>query len=204
MLTRFAACFLSLGLLGSAAAAHEQPAPVASMVQIEVNRSAVRAALEKRRAKNLKAFRAYLNRGVYPRNTVRVGPLNVWIDRYGHLCAAATMIDKDGKHDLVEDVAKRDLFLRLMNVTEGPLLDWILTSGFTIEEIDRIQAPMVGDYDDLLGNRPVRISETERLRADYTRTDAWLVKRAKAALDLATDRLMHDPALARRLVDGTL
>jgi len=63
---------------------------------------------------------------------------------------------------------------------------------------------MVGDYDDLLGNRPVRISETERLRADYTRTDAWLVKRAKAALDLATDRLMHDPALARRLVDGTL
>ena len=41
---------------------------------------------------------AYRKAGVYPHNFVRSGPLNVWMDSEGHLCAAATMIDKDGKH----------------------------------------------------------------------------------------------------------
>lgn len=61
------------------------------------------------------------------------------------ICAAATMIDKDGQHDLVAATAKSNNFIRLQNITEGPLLDWILTSGFTIEEIDRIQEPMTRD-----------------------------------------------------------
>ena len=202
MLTRLAACLLSFGLLGGTAAAYA-PAPIPSIVKLEIARADVRAALEKRRAKNLQAFRAYRRAGVYPKNMTRVGPLNVWIDKDGHLCAAATMIDKDGKHDLVVETGKHDNFIRLLDVTRGPLLDWLMTSGFTIEEIDRIQAPMIGRYDDMFG--PERQNEDQRLATEYARTDAWLVKRAKAALDLATDRLLRqDPALARRLVDGTL
>ena len=171
MLTRLAACFVSFGLLSGVAGAHEfAKAPtvhvsaidegVAAPRKVAPDRAAVRKALDKRRAKNLAAFRAYRKAGVYPHNTFREGPLNIWIDLDGHLCAAATMIAKDGKQKLVDDQAGIDNQIRLMNVTKGPLLDWILTSGFTIEEIDRIQAPMIypdeGRFRDFTGEDAVR------------------------------------------------
>jgi hypothetical protein len=165
-------------------------------------RADVQKALQKRRAKNLAAFRAYRKGGVYPHNTWRTGPLNVWRDAAGHLCAAATMIAKDGKSDLVTTTADADNFIRLQNVTEGPLLDWIMTSGFTIEEIDRIQAPAV--WPDEIVSPEVMKREDARLAASYKATDAWLAARTKAGLDIAVNRLMKNPWLAHALVDGTI
>jgi hypothetical protein len=166
-------------------------------------RAEVYKALEKRRAKNLAAFRAYRKAGVYPHNTFRFGPLNVWVDAEGHLCAAATMIAKDGKKDLVDQQAAIDNQVRLMNVTKGPLLDWIMTSGFTIEEIDMIQAPMVYPGGEGPWDQPRDFTaEDAKLKAGYARTDAYLVKHAKKGLDLAVDRLMSNPALAVSLVRG--
>lgn len=194
MLTRLAACFLSVGLLsGATGFTHAPEAPV--MPARQVTKAQVLEALEARRAKNLAAFRAYRKAGVYPHNMVRFGPLNVWIDGEGHLCAAATMLDKDGKHDLVVEIGKTNNQIRLLNVTEGPLMDWILTSGFTLEEIDRIQAPAVFPERDLA-------AEDARLKIVYAETDAWLVKHAKAGLAEAAKRLMANPALAERLVFG--
>ena len=208
MLTRLAACFVSFGLLtGAASATGFSQAPVEdARVALPVrmpDRAEVRKALEKRRAKNLAAFRAYRKAGVYPHNTFRFGPLNVWVDADGHLCAAATLIAKDGKKDLVDQQAGIDNQVRLMNVTKGPLLDWIMTSGFTIEEIDMIQAPMVypgeGPWDD---DQPRDFTaEDAKLKAGYARTDAYLVKHAKKGLDTAVDRLMGNPKLAIALVD---
>jgi len=203
MLTRLAACFLSFGLLGNVVAAPEAEAPAITM-RAAPEKAAVRKALEKRRAKNLAAFRSYRKGGVYPHNTWRFGPLNVWIDKQGHLCAAATMIDKDGKHELVVETGRTNNQIRLMNVTEGALLDWIMMSGFTIEEIDRIQMPMIGDEGRLPDEMRDWSAEDARLRKAYAVTDAWLVKRAKAGLDLATERVLQNPELAWRLVDGTL
>ncbi len=175
-------------------------APVPAQLEQAPSRADIIKALSARRAHNLASFRAYRNAGVYPHNYVRRGPLNVWKDRDGHLCAAATMIDKDGQHDLVADTAKKSNFLRLQNVTEGPLLDWILTSGFTIEEIDRIQEPMMmSDEPDV----DYQVADAN-LAKDYAKTDTWLVAHAKSSLDLAARRLLQNPGLARRLVDGTL
>jgi hypothetical protein len=126
----------------------------------------------------------------------------VWRDGDGHLCAAATMIDKDGKHELVDQIAKTQNSLRLLDVTEGALMDWILTSGFTLEEIDRIQAPMV--YPDVPEFRDT-LAEDARLAKLYAQTDTWLGKHAKSGLEQAAKRLLLDnPDLARRLVDGTI
>jgi hypothetical protein len=205
MLTRLAACFVSIGLLGNVAAGSANAPTPAIMIAPEKaapSRAAVRVALEKRRAKNQAAFRAYRLAGVYPHNWVRFGPLNVWMDKEGHLCAAATMIDKDGKHELVIETGKTNNQIRLMNVTEGALLDWILTSGFTIEEIDVIQAPSIGGDEWM----PVRdwSAEDARLRKVYARTDAWLSRHKQAGLDLAVDRLVKNKELAWQLVDGTL
>src|SRR5262245_51226516 len=58
-----------------------------------LDRATVRAALARARAKNVAAFRAYQQKGVFPSNTFKSGKLNVWIDEDGHLCAAATIIN---------------------------------------------------------------------------------------------------------------
>jgi hypothetical protein len=206
MLPRLAAALLSFGFLTApvVAEAHFAQAPSAEAMPARwaeaPSQAEVVRALGARRAKNLKAFRAYRKGGVYPHNFVRRGPLNVWMDRDGHLCAAATMIDKDGKHDLVMDTARTNNALRLLDVTEGELMSWILTSGFTIEEIDRIQKPMVMPEAEL--RIPNYAREDSKLAASYAKTDTWLVKHAKASLEIAAKRLMENPELARKLVEG--
>ncbi len=219
MLTRLASVLVSFGLLASGATAgsfSSAPPPMAAHVGAAIppelrmpvraapDRAEVRKALEKRRAKNLAAFRAYRKAGVYPHNFYRVGPLNVWIDQMGHLCAAATMISEDGKRQLVLKTGETDNNIRLLNVLEGPLLDWMLTSGFTIEEIDRIQAPAIMPNERMLKSFEMLQAEDARLRKLYAEVDGWLVKRGKTGLDTATDRLMENPELAWQLLDGTL
>ena len=207
MLKRFAASLLSLALLAPAAAADFAQPPSAGevapphdeRVAVAPSRAVVRAALAKRREHNLAAFRAYRRGGVYPRNTVRTGSLNVWRDDDGHLCAAATMIDRDGQHELVTQTADANNYIRLLDVTDGPLMDWILTSGFTNEEIDRIQAPIVEEPPPRR-TPEMQLAEDTRLRKLYAATDTWLVRHKNAGLDDATDRLMEHPELALQLV----
>src|SRR5688572_29643032 len=106
-----------------------------------LDRATVRAKLLANRKANLARFRAYQQKGVYPNNTYRDGKLNVWIDAFGNLCAAATIISASGLHDLVLEVGSENNFIRLKDVRQGPLMDWMLTSGLTQEEIVAIQEP---------------------------------------------------------------
>ncbi len=163
------------------------------------SRADVEHALAKRRAHNLAAFHAYRTGRVYPHNTYRTGPLNVWRDANGHLCAAATMIDQDGQHALVDKTATTNNNIRLLDVTSGPLLDWVLTSGFTLEEIDRIQAPMVMPE---RATAQQLAAEDAVLAKGYIATEAFLGKHAREDLELATTRLMQQPALAWALIRG--
>lgn len=207
MLPRIAAALLSIGFLSAPALATgfaQPPEAVAAMPmpvrEIPPTKAEVIKALSARRAKNLKSFVAYRKGRVYPHNTWRRGPLNVWQDANGHLCAAATMIDKDGKHQLVLDTAADNNQIRLLDVTDGALMDWILTSGFTIEEIDRIQAPMIEPDLPMIDYQV----EDQKLAAGYLRTEKALKKNEKSSLALAAARVMENPHLARLLVDGTL
>jgi hypothetical protein len=173
-------------------------------VDIALDRRAVRSALAEARDRNLAAFRAYQRKGVFPSNTYRDQKLNVWRDAEGHLCAAATMIDRSGEHDLVQSVAASYNFIRLADVKDGPLLDWILTSGLTQEEVAMIQEPFMpialpdDDQPDVVAKR--RAQENARLRARYTTVTNQLVKDAEHSLDAATDRLIEHKALAARLI----
>jgi hypothetical protein len=215
MKTRLVASFLLAALAATASArSFSQPppatpppsAPAEARVAptsddvAPLDEAAVRQALASRRAHHLAAFRAYRNGGSYPHNFQRSGPLNVWRDREGHLCAAATIINRDGNVELVADTAKTNNQIRLLDVTEGPLLDWMLTSGFTIEEIDRIQAPMVRPVQQETVQPEWRVAEDARLKKLYAETDAYLVKHERAGLDLAMARLMERPELARALL----
>ena len=144
-----------------------------------------------------RATLAIVTAGVYPHNTTRTGPLNVLRDAEGHLCAAATILSLDHHPDLVAETATTNVNLRLLDVTSGPLLDWMLTSGLTLEEIDRIQEP--GFMPDRPTDQAYR-REDAKLRRDYTATEAFLKRHAAADLEEATTRLVARPDLARTLV----
>jgi len=169
-------------------------------------RDQVRSALAAARATNLQRFRAYQKAGVFPSNTFSPGKLNVWRDEAGHLCAAATIIRASGQIALVDKVAEQSNFIRLADVKQGPLMDWILTSGFTQDEIAAIQEPFDQVYVEPAPPQPrvvdrgMRKREDARLRAKYRQVEARILKNRKASLEAATDRLMKNPALAAKLV----
>jgi hypothetical protein len=178
---------------------------VAPPVQPAMDREQLRIVLKAKRAQNLAAFRAYEATGVFPSNTFTNDSLNVWRDRDGHLCAAATIISKSGATELVGRVADQNNFIKLADVQQGPLEDWILTSGFTQEELVAIQKPFMPVARPQPAPRPVavpvvqpdlRTAETARLKAIYKQVDAQLVKDQDKSLDVAAARLLKHPTLA--------
>jgi hypothetical protein len=212
MLRRFAASLLSLSLLTTAAAARQFAQPPATRVADVVappdrdhapSRALIIKALAARRAQNLARFHAYRTGGVYPHDFLAKTTLNVWRDVDGHLCAAATIIDRDGQHALVSEIAARANYVKLGEVTSGPLLDWILTSGFTQVELATIQEPFMGPREPPRDRR-WQIAEDARLAKKYARIEKALRENTDDALAQAADRLAGNPALAWELVGDAL
>jgi hypothetical protein len=177
--------------------------------RVRVNRASVRAALAKARASNLASFRVYQKKGGFPSNTFKSGKVNVWVDTDGNFCAAATLIKMSGNDDLATKTGEQDNFIRLADVKQGPLMDWILTSGLTQDEIAMIQEPFFSVSDEpamqpaepILVDANLRKDEDARLRKVYRAVDKQIVKNTSKSLDLATDRLMKtNPKLAWQLV----
>jgi hypothetical protein len=185
---------------------------------IVVSREAVRDALATRRARSVKLFRAYYKKGIYPHNTYTDGELNVWLDESGNLCAAATIIANSGLRDQVLAQSVDDNFIRLIDVEDGWLMDWMLTSGLTQEELVMIQVPFMPG-EPRLGDGPVLpirpmpdpapmpiadpfAAADKKLRKRYVKIDRTLAKQSKASLEIAVDRLMERPELAKQLLLG--
>jgi hypothetical protein len=213
MLRRLATLALTLSLASTAAAQGFAKAPVQPMVGERIRadvtevprisdaaRAKLRKVLKAHRAKNVASFRAYAKRGVYPHNFNTDGALNVWIDQEGHMCAAATMIFKSGAKSLVRKTGRDDNFIRLGDVTSGPLLDWILTSGLTQTEVATIQEPFMGRPNQEPGSRAWRLTEDARLRARYTNILASLDADPSSSLDAAIDALATHPDLVAKLL----
>jgi hypothetical protein len=130
-------------------------------------RAELRATLLARRRAHLAELRRYVEAGVFPRNTYADGFVNVFEDEQGHLCAVANLMAHDGQLPLVRATALGTNFIRLGDVTAGPLLDWVLGSGFTQEEIARIQEP----YFEI---EPEAVNETQRLEEEKRRLQGVL------------------------------
>jgi hypothetical protein len=186
-----------------------------------LDRDTVRAALLVQRRANLARFRAYQRKGIFPNNTFSDRKLNVWRDADGNFCAAATMIKMSGQDDLVQKVADQTNFIRLADVSQGPLMDWILTSGLTQAEIAAIQEPFmpVGNdpnvptvgggamprpiyLDDPQVSVKLRQAEDARLRTKYKQVERMILMNWKRNLELSVDRLMKHPQLAWQLVNA--
>lgn len=202
-MSRLALTLVTLASLSSIAFAEMAPARRMRVPQPPPDRAAVRAKLVANRNHNLAAFRAYEKAGVFPSNVYLQSELNVWRDEDFHFCAAATIIRASGKIGLVDAVAEQNNFIELADVQQGPLMDWILTSGFTQEELVLVQRPF----------RPVtkpvtmpavapdlKTAETARLKKLYKQIEAKLVANRKRSIETALDVLMKNPAAARALL----
>jgi hypothetical protein len=176
-----------------------------------LDRTAVRAALVEQRRANVARFHAYRIGGVYPSNVFTSGLANVWQDQQGHFCAAATIIRASGQIELVDRIAEDNNFFRIVDVSQGPVMDWILTSGLTKAELVMIQKPFmsVTKRPELAPTEPIAIDprlravETRRLAKLYKDIEAKLAKQQRVNLELAVDRLMKRPDLARQLLGST-
>jgi hypothetical protein len=173
-----------------------------------VSRAAVRAKLLENRRANIARFHAYRIAGVYPSNVFSPETANIWRDQQGHYCAAATIIRASGEVELVERIAEENNFFRIADVTQGPVMDWILTSGFTQAELVMIQKPFrpvtgepqLAPLDIVEIDADLREQETQRLAKLYAQIETKLKKAQRASLEAAVDRLLKRPDLARKLL----
>ena len=172
--------------------------------------AALRKVLAARRAVNLERFHKYRLKRVYPHNTYEPGMKNVWTDDDGHLCAVATLMKEGGMEEVVQHVALEQNFVRIAEVESGPLIDWVLESGLTQEEIVMIQQPSAADVAEMDADarwqqRQMRRrlkKEDARLANNYAITERTLKQPliAKAGLDLAVARLAQHPDLAAEVL----
>jgi len=104
--------------------------------------------LAARRAQMIQWLHEYKEAGVYPTDDAGM-PLSVFRDARGVRCPMAELIHKSGRDDLVDAVVAQDNALRLADVHSGPLHDWMVQSGLTLEEIAMVQGAMNIDFQPL-------------------------------------------------------
>ena len=190
----------------AAPAALPTPAPV---VHRSLSEADVRAALIARRQHNLDLLRAYREAGVFPINTTVPGEGHFLIDDHGTLCAVANLIALGGHRDLIVVASRTDNGLLFGDVKSGPIHDWILTSGFTHEEIARIQvpAPYVGPEPEIRPDDPIN-PEPSPIELANAQVRNYLIAieaelRNNAGIDIALSRLESRPELVAQVLDGT-
>jgi hypothetical protein len=151
--------------------------------------------LRARRQLQVERLRAYATAGEFPRNDFQPGFASILIDAEGRPCAMAHLVIADGHRPLLEQLAAADNSLQFGAVTEGPLFDWILTSGLTQDEAAFVQAPdfFIGDA---LPPEPTELlvsAERERLRAHFLAAAAQIEAYTEDNLDVAAARAAGRP-----------
>lgn len=96
------------------------------------------AELAGRRAQLLAWLHDYQAAGTYPTDSLGM-PRSVFVDDQGVRCPMAELIWRSGHADLVEAVARENNQVRLADIQEGPLWDWMIGSGLTLDEIAMVQ-----------------------------------------------------------------
>jgi hypothetical protein len=158
------------------------------------------AALTAQRAEMIDWLREYYERGIYPSDELG-RPISVFKDAHGVRCPMAELIYRSGRGDLVDEVAATNNKLRLADITEGPLYDWMATSGLTIEEIAMVQGAMEFDYSQFQvepNQQPILARGQVRGRIEMAVTA--LTKDTKQSIELVANQLAKRPVVKPRAI----
>ncbi|HBP23048.1 MAG TPA: hypothetical protein DEA08_35410 [Planctomycetes bacterium] len=151
------------------------------------------AELYARRLLMLQRLKAYADAGVFPQNTYRAGARSVFVDARGVRCAVGELLHLDGQAELVATIRRTNNFVRLQDVSAGPLVSWIRGSGLTKEECELIQP----SYDHMRPRPrpepPARLALPSQpaIQARLRATHRLLVQQTSAALEQATRRALQ-------------
>jgi hypothetical protein len=153
------------------------------------------AALAKQRALQLQRLREYRLAGKFASDD-QGRPASVFRDAQGRLCPMAHLIAASGRMDLVDQVVRENNRLQLADVKDGPLWDWMLTSGLTREEIIRIQGIARLGYE----SEPIIIP---REQAETILAARRPVPKPPSAADLHREMIKRAEAVERELAMNT-
>ena len=168
------------------------PAAYVDPITLEADYSdAWRAYLTERRALQVERLTAYADEGVFPINANVPGLANLFMDEQGRRCAMAHLIWEDGEENLVKVYAAVDNDVRLGEVTEGALLDWMLTSGLTQQEAAFIQVPDFQVRQDLpvFTQEQLITMEQQRLRQHFASAVQQVEQYSEQSMEAALERL---------------
>jgi hypothetical protein len=104
------------------------------------DRNGWRAILAHRRLVNMHRLRLYQQRGLFPQNEhVADRAVPVFVDNDGTACAVGHLMRESGSSAAVAAISAANNLVFVTDVHDGPLVDWVLTSGLTQEEAALIQ-----------------------------------------------------------------
>jgi len=165
-----------------------------------LDRATVHAELARRRGQQVTRLMAYAQRGEFPHNLAKPTSTHIFRDDAGRLCAVANLAHQDGRDDLVDATVRDHNDLAMADVHDGPILDWILASGLTQEEIVRIQLPAppltrrerpLAPAPALVADRGLSEARMNALVVEHIeQVHRELQANTEKSLDLATDRLV--------------
>jgi hypothetical protein len=137
--------FLPAGLIVLAACSGSPPSPAPTSSESVASEpsewDSVHARLAVHRVQQIERLAEYASRGEFPHNYAKAPSAHIFRDDAGRLCAVANLVHQDGRDDLVDTTARTHNDLAVADVHDGPMLDWVLASGLTQEELVRIQLP---------------------------------------------------------------
>jgi len=183
----YAAAFLSLSAFSAPSFAAEAD-----------HTDAWRQHLAAERAVQIERLRSYASAGVFPVNDDQPGLLNIFMDEQGRRCGMAELIWQSGESALVWQTAQAHNDVRLGDVTDGPLVEWILTHGLTQEEVAFVQEPdfFISNELPIDDQQLMLAAEQQRLRAHFMTAAAQLDAYNDDSLEIAVSRLgerVHSP-----------
>ncbi len=146
------------------------------------------------------ALEAYSKYGKFPMNLVnREWSIPVFVDSHGTLCAVGHLMAISKRQDLVDGVRDSDVSIRIADLKDGPVVDWILESGLTQEECAFIQPSYKAC--EFHETEPTA-EERKRLQAHFAHVTAYLREHLHEHLETAVRRsLAAKPAKAQSPVD---
>ena len=177
-------------------AARERPQPTTQQAE------AIRAQLSAHREQQIARLDVYARGGQFPHDYTTAPSLHMFRDAAGRLCAVANLVHQDGRDDLVDVTVRTRNDLAVADVHDGPILDWMLGSGLTQEELASIQAPaplLAPPQPVAPAPRPVAQNDAPRIdekamnaliRAHIAQVEGELRANREKSLDVAVDRWM--------------
>jgi hypothetical protein len=136
-----------------------------------------------RRVQMLGWLHEYIVRAEYPTDGDGL-PISELIDERGVRCPMAELMHRDGRDDLVAWGARTNNHVRLADVNDGPLADWMASTGLSRVEIDLVQGGLT-------------IDETRRIDRQALGVEVTAARAEVHGRLAATERALHTDATPR-------